>query len=481
MDLLPDFLCYDKGVAVDAEGSSRLWGARHRRTARPGPAVPSSDAFFLHVETAAAAQHVGGLVVFESTADDDALSLDRVCEVVRGELERLPRFRQRLAPSSRWRRPRWADVPDIDWPLHISERSADGPAGLRQIVAELAEMPMSREHPLWRIVMVHDVGSGQHSSQSPPRRPGQVAMILVLHHAVADGIGTVIQALNLFRPRIELPSPRGSAPGRMQLTGATIAGLAQLATDGTAGGGLAEATSRREFATADLDLAAVRRAASVRKVRVTDLVLALVADAVATTHRELATRLGGRLRVAVPLMVREPGAAAESNATAAVMVDVPVDGRPIEELLAVVSRRTARLRTPSRALASRFVMATGLRALPEPWAGWFARTVYGRRFFHAIVSNMPGPTQPLSMAGVRITSVYPILPLAPGAPIALGALSWDGSLGIGLATDPATVDAGVLAARMELTLGRLETPTTDRGTGEVSDDRPHESEEQSRA
>jgi hypothetical protein len=216
-------------------------------------------------------------------------------------------------------------------------------------------------------------------------------------------------------------------------------------------------------------------------VRVTDLVLALVADAVATTHRELATRLGGRLRVAVPLMVREPGAAAESNATAAVMVDVPVDGRPIEELLAVVSRRTARLRTPSRALASRFVMATGLRALPEPWAGWFARTVYGRRFFHAIVSNMPGPTQPLSMAGVRITSVYPILPLARGAPIALGAVSWDGSLGIGLATDPATVDAGVLAARMELTLGRLETPTTDRGTGEVSDDRPHESEEQSRA
>jgi hypothetical protein len=447
--------------------SVMLAGAWHDRPSRPGLVVPSCDAFFLHVETAAAAQQVGGLVVFEPTSDVEALSLQRVREVVRDELEGLPRFRQRLAPPSRWRRPRWVDVPDIDWPLHISERrAADGLVGLRQIVAELAETPMSRDRPLWRLVMVRDVG------------PGQSAMILLMHHAVADGIGTVIQALNLLRPRIELPSARGAAPGRAQLAGATIAGLARLATDGGAGGRLAAGSSRREFATADLDLAAVRRVASARGVRVTDLLVALTADALAITHHEVATRLRGRLRVAVPLMVREPGVAAESNATAAVMVEVPVDGRPFEELLAVVGRRTARLRTPSRAVASRFVMTTGLRALPEPCAAWFARTVYGRRFFHAIVSNMPGSTLPLSMATVSIARVYPILPLAPGAPMALGALSWAGSLGIGLATDPASFDAEVLAARMELTLSLLEPPVIDGG---MSRDRPHESEEESRA
>jgi hypothetical protein len=73
------------------------------------------------------------------------------------------------------------------------------------------------------------------------------------------------------------------------------------------------------------------------------------------------------------------------------------------------------------------------------------------------------------MATVSIAHVYPILPLAPGAPIALGALSWAGSLGIGVVTDPASFDADVLAARMELTLSR------------VSRDRPHEREEESRA
>jgi hypothetical protein len=162
----------------------------------------------------------------------------------------------------------------------------------------------------------------------------------------------------------------------------------------------------------------------------------------------------------------------------AVLVNVPVDGRPIDELLAVVGRRTERLRTPGRAVASRFVMTTGLRALPEPCAEWFARTVYGRRSFHAIVSNMPGSTLPLSMATISIAQVYPILPLAPGAPIAVGALSWAGSLGIGLATDPASCDAEVLAARIELTLSLLEAPVIDGGD---SRDRPHESQEESRA
>jgi hypothetical protein len=57
--------------------------------------------------------------------------------------------------------------------------------------------------------------------------------------------------------------------------------------------------------------------------------------------------------------------------------------------------------------------------------------------------------------GVGIASVYPIVPLAPGAPLALGALSWAGALGIGITTDPASFDAAVLAARIESTFSIL--------------------------
>jgi hypothetical protein len=94
-------------------------------------------------------------------------------------------------------------------------------------------------------------------------------------------------------------------------------------------------------------------------------------------------------------------------------------------------------------------MATGLRMVPEPFAQWFARAVYGPRFLHAVVSNMPGPTVPMTFAGVPHHSTYPILPLVPGTPLAVGALSWSGVLGIGLATDPELIDGAALAAHLD--------------------------------
>ena len=58
---------------------------------------------------------------------------------------------------------------------------------------------------------------------------------------------------------------------------------------------------------------------------------------------------------------------------------------------------------------------------------------------------MPGPDVQLSFAGVAMEQVYPILPLAPDAPLVVGALSWNGALGLGLATDPTVIDADALA------------------------------------
>jgi hypothetical protein len=105
-------------------------------------------------------------------------------------------------------------------------------------------------------------------------------------------------------------------------------------------------------------------------------------------------------------------------------------------------------------------MTAGLKVLPEPAAGWFAHTVYGRSFFHGIVTNFPGPTAQLSIGGVPIDVVYPILPLAPGAPLALGALSWHGVLALGLATNPAVLDGHALLAHLTDTLARFSTSST---------------------
>jgi hypothetical protein len=126
-----------------------------------------------------------------------------------------------------------------------------------------------------------------------------------------------------------------------------------------------------------------------------------------------------------------------------------------------VAAGSRRLRTGTRALASQFVMGRLAGVLPAPAHAWFARTVYGARFFQAIVSNMPGPPVQLSLAGAPVLAVYPILPLAPGAPLAVGALGWHGALCLGIATDPALVDdADLLAASIGAVLDELRGDAT---------------------
>ncbi len=414
--------------------------ARWRHDRPPGEVVASCDAFFLHVEATGAAQHVGGLVVLDPAQGSP--TLDDVRTLATDRLLPLPHFRQRLVTTSRWRRPRWVDVA-VDVDQHVSEHRAEGPHGLGRAIADLAEVPLPRDRPLWRLVLVHGAIDEVRAS----------AVVVLVHHSVADGIGTIMSAMRLFDPMVELPVPASRGPGALRQAGAIAVGLAQLATDGGAHA-LGPGSPRREFGAVTVPFDGVRRAARARGLRVTDLVIALTIDAVRTVAPELVARARGTLKVSVPLMVRAPGSGARGNATAAIIVDVPLRDT-LDDLVAEVTRRSGRLRRPTRALASRFVMATGLRLLPEPCAAWFARTVYGGRFLHLVVSNLPGPDEELEMLGRKTPGVYPILPLAPGTPLAMGALSWGGAFGIGLATDPSMLDAAAVADVIRARLAQL--------------------------
>ncbi|WP_432837432.1 phosphatase PAP2 family protein [Dactylosporangium sp. CA-092794] len=418
--------------------------------ARPGrpDRVPAADAFFLHVESPIAAQHVGGLAVLDTSVA--RFSREALAAVVRAHLHELPRFRQQLsAASSRWRRPRWVERDELDWEWHVPVRDLTRPDGrpggtaaLHELVAELAATPLPRDRPLWRFVAVLGVEADR------------AAAVLIVHHVIADGVGTVAQALTLLEPRIvpELPAA-GAGPGPLARAGGTVAGLAQLATDGFPRLRLPTGDApRRTFATAELPLDAVRTVARRTGTRVSDVLMTAVAGGLS----RIRPAFQGPLRVAVPLMVRRPGSAAEGNLTAAVMTDVPLGVMSEPERLLAVSRRSRSLYSGTRALASNFVMRRIGGLLPVPLHRWFARTVYGRRFFQAIVSNMPGPSGQLSLTGVPLAGVFPILPLAPGAPLAVGALGWNGTLSVGLCADPVLVpDARLLTDAMAAAFAEL--------------------------
>jgi hypothetical protein len=456
--------------------------------ARP-PVVPPADAFFLHIEKSGIPQQVGGMVVFRPRADGGP-GLDVVRELVQGELAHLPRFQQRLDQPGRWRRARWVDSP-VDWDWHVTERTVPGtdpatvadPSGreagpgtafgaataeatmtpsavarrvdaISRVVTDLAAEVLPKDRPLWRLVLVRDPEAGA------------IGVVLLLHHVVADGIGTVVQALRLLRPTIDLPVAERKPPSWGTLVAGTAAGLAQLAADAQPKGILPDDCLRRVFTVCSLDLETVRAVARSHRARVTDVLLSVTVTALHRLRPDLDERLRGQIRVAVPLMVRDPTSGAEGNSTAAVMIDIPLTAATPAQRLAEIRSRSDRLHSGTRALASHFVMDRVLRLFPEPAVGAFARSVYGGRFFHAIVSNMAGPDMAMTFANMPITQVFPILPSAPGVPLVAGVLSWNGELGIGLSVDPAILDARAVAAELPDVLAEL------ADTAFVADKRP---------
>jgi diacylglycerol O-acyltransferase len=419
-----------------------------------GSRVAPADAFFLHAESPAWPQQVGGLVVMAEDPDATEPYAARLRARVRQGIDLLPRSRQRLASASRWRRPRWVDAPALDWEWHLPHRdltrpdgTPGGPRALDAYVAELLSEPLPRDRPLWRFAAVTGFA------------PGSVAAVLVAHHVIADGIGTIARAAQLLDlPPVTVPPPPPRVPV-LRRAAAVTAGLAQLATDG---GSRHRLPSRddpaRGFGTLAVDLAAVRAIATRHRVRVTDVLLSAVAGGLS---RVLGTAAPPALRVTVPLMVEAPGAAG-GNTTAAVITTVPLRDVPEAERLAEVGRTTRGTRRDTRALASRFVMGTLARALPPPVHAWFARTVYGFRFFQVIVSNMPGPRGTYRLAGGAVTHVYPVLPPGRRAPVAVGAIGWDGVLCVSVTVAPDLVDDTatlVDAVRAVLAeLGRTDVP-----------------------
>ncbi|WP_446666573.1 phosphatase PAP2 family protein [Flexivirga sp. B27] len=414
-------------VVVAAVAVTEWWGRRH-----PGVALPTSDAFFLDVETPGHAQNVGGLALLGAPAPSYAQLRDTLAE----QLDKLPHFTDRLpAPGS----PRWVAADPIDWPHHLTELSLPDGAGLSELdelVGQLTAQELPRDRPLWRAWLIRGVGD-------------EVAFCIVMHHCMADGIGAVAKLLHLLEPPYELPLPDRAGPSVLQRGAGVIQGLAQLATDGKPAAVLPTGSSRRGFATFEMPLDAVRDAARARRMRVTELLLAATGSALATVDPDLAHGCADRLRVSVPVMLRSPGSDDGGNLTGAVILDVPARDAPLADIRDEVCGLSSALRTPTRALASRWVMATALRAVPHGGRRWFARTVYGPKYFQAIVSNMPGPAERFTLAGSPVERVHPILPPAPGIPLTVGALSWAGTLGITVVADAEVLDAQAYAAALE--------------------------------
>ena len=145
------------------------------------------------------------------------------------------------------------------------------------------------------------------------------------------------------------------------------------------------------------------------------------------------------LRIAVPrawpaacCCGRSPG-----NRSAALTLDVPAGPlSPAERLAAVRDQAGLHLRRGEPGGAALVLRVMNL--LPPP-VQRRAAAVYQRRWFNVLVSVFPGDRRRACLRGLPVGEVYPVLPLADGVGLAIGAMTWEQSLSVGILADAALV------------------------------------------
>ena len=150
---------------------------------------------------------VGAILLFDAVDDLGALRLTRLLEQ---RLGAVPRLRQRLVdPPFGCGRPVWVDDPGFDIGEHLTVVHGSGPTSEESVLAYAAEQVttrLSRGRPLWSATLL--VGAAG----------GPAALILVVHHVLADGITglAVLGRLVDGGPVEPVPEPR-PAPTSVRL------------------------------------------------------------------------------------------------------------------------------------------------------------------------------------------------------------------------------------------------------------------------
>jgi WS/DGAT/MGAT family acyltransferase len=156
------------------------------------------------------------------------------------------------------------------------------------------------------------------------------------------------------------------------------------------------------------------------------------------------------LKAMVPVSVRGDGERGRmGNRISFAFVDLPLDVAEPADRLEAVRRQTAAFKESGRPRGFGLLL-DALATLPGPARGRAARLAASPRSYNLVVSNVPGPREPLYMLGAQLLEAYPVVPLSEDHALSIGIFSYRDHAFFGLYADPVAL-AGV--DRMPALLG----------------------------
>lgn len=466
------------------------------------------DTNFLDIESRRTLSHIGGLAILDTTlCAGGRLTRGDMVDLIRERAHLARPLRRRLASVPfRLDHPYWEDDPNFDPDRHVHEVALPAPGDDLQLGAEVArihERPLDRRRPLWELFLIQGLAGGR------------AALYAKVHHACVDGVlaAELLAALLDLQPEGSTPPapPEEQKETRPELLPMLTRGVSRFALHPvrsaealvrTAGhldqlpviGGLpgvrevsravrtvlgqrqpadagpqtlpprtpfnAPISQHRAFAFGSLPLEDVKKVRRALGVSVNDVVMAMCTGALRQwliDHDALPDR---PLTACVPVSMRRRAECGDGNALSAMFAPLPVQiADPTERFLAV---RAAMVNVKRRFAASSGSWFEEISALMPPALSGIATRLAMQMApvlnpVNLLVSNVPGPQQPLYARGARVLAYYPasVISDATGG-VNITVFSYDGNLDVGIIACPDLVpDAWNLVDYLRESLNEL--------------------------
>jgi diacylglycerol O-acyltransferase len=441
-------------------------------------AMSNADAAWLRMDRAENLMVITSVLWFERP-----IPLEPLRALVRERLvERFPRFTQRAVDGGALGRAHWEDDPAFDLDLHLHHVALPEPGGqaeLQELVADLMARPLDRTKPLWHAWVVDGYRQGG-------------AIVIRMHHCIADGIALARVMLSLTDPTPEVSQPAIELDDHDRQRGVLGRAAGPLAPALDAGRAVAGALARESAETlrhpghvgelargaasvaavlardltapadprnplrgelrpgervawcSPVSLADVRRIAHAHDATVNDVLVSAVAGGLRSwmlsrgpVEQEIHAMVPFNLRPLDRPLPRELG-----NRFGVVYLPLPVlEPDPIERLRET-RRRTQAIKDSPEARVSYGIL--GVMGVSPPAVEAQLLDLFSAKASIA-VTNVPGPRAPVYLAGTQLRGVLVWAPCSGSISTSVSIFSYDGQVTIGF-----MVDAGLVPAPEEI-------------------------------
>jgi WS/DGAT/MGAT family acyltransferase len=467
--------------------------------------VSGTDTMFFSLETRSWHQHVGVLMVLD-TSDAPEFGYDRLVALVESRIGYAPKFRWKLKEVPlNLDRPVWVDDRSFDVRRHVRRVGVPSPGGDEQVAnlaGEIMSFQLDRRRPLWEAWLFEEL-EGQ-----------RAAVLLKYHNALLDGpggasLGSVLTDLvadtaaataSLTRPTARRA---GAEPSDLTLlaqsllptmrTPQRVARVTRrLLDDGwrtaTALLGLESNPqhvprtvfngpigARRTLAFTSIDLERLKATKAKHDVTVNDVILAMCGGAIRRYLGDRNALPEATLVAGVPVSTRAEGERAVDNQLAATIVELATDVDDPAERLAAIHTNMSAVADNEDAVDAQTIQDIGAQAPPL----LLNLAIRGAQssglvplmpaIMNTSITNMPGPDAPLYLAGARLDGMYASSLIVEGMGLAFTVFSHEGQVDFSVLADGDQVDdVWEIVEGLEAALAEIEPPKRGRRTKAAS-------------